>query len=326
MVKKSKPTRRRPSLQSIYIHHVVWACICLILISLLLALWLNTQSLNQKTLALEQRLSKIQPTPSAPPSCEARDPWLAGTTKKFDITTDSITRSFYVHLPQNFSATTYYPLLMFFPGKGTGAPAGQQQGGFDAFPAVAVYPEPTVGLDSALSWQGAPYSSGVNDIQFVSAILDKVQGQLCIERTRIYAAGLSNGGGMVSLLSCQLPDRFAAYGIVAGAMYYPDGGCAPPRPTPLINIHGDGDPIVPYNGSEQRKLPQIDEWVARRALKNGCSLTPVVTHLDLASTVTTWQFCKDKATVQNVRLHNGGHIWLPSASSTLWQFFKNHSL
>ena len=320
MAKKSEPTRRRPSLQSIYIHHIIWGCICLLLFGLLLALWFNTQSLNRKTLALEQQLSRTTS------SCEARDTWAAGTTKKFDITVGTATRSYYVHLPQDFSSTAFYPLLMFFPGKSTTALSGQQQSGFDAFPAVTVYPEPTVGRDNYVSWQGAPYSSGANDVQFVSNILDKIQAQLCIERTRVYAAGMSNGGGMVSLLSCQLPDRFAAYGIVAGAMYYPAGGCAPPKPTPLINIHGDTDSIVPYNGSTQRRLPQIDGWIARRAHENNCSSVPVIAQQDFSSTTTMWQFCKNGATVQNVRLHNTDHAWLPSAAQTLWQFFMNHNL
>lgn len=317
---KSDHTRKRPSLQSIYVHHIIWGTVCLILLALLIGLWLSTRFLDQKTIALEQRIATLSSA-----ACMARDPWQAGTTKQFTIESGGVNRSFLVHLPDSFNPVQYYPALLFFPGKGTSALSGQQNANLNSLPAVTIYPEPTVGRDLMYSWQGAPYSSGANDVEFVSNLLDKVEAQLCIQRSRIYAVGLSNGGGMVSLLSCKLSDRFAAYGIVAGAMYYPDGGCKPYTPTPLISIHGDGDVTVPYFGSAQRKLPAIDGWMADRARDNGCTPIPDVTFV-LGTTVSTWQRCKDNATVKNVRIHNAGHMWTSDAPEMLWQFMSAHTL
>lgn len=312
--------KKRPSLQSIYVHHIVWGSVCIVLLGLLIGLWFNTRSLDQKTIALEQKLAVLSSA-----SCIARDPWQAGTTKKFTIETGGTDRSFLVHLPKGFSPTQYYPALMFFPGKGSDAMGGEQGTNLNSLPGVIIYPEPTVGNDQMYSWQGAPYSSGANDVQFVGDILDKVESQLCIQRSRVYAAGLSNGGGMVSLLSCNLSNRFSAFGIVAGAMYYPDGSCKPSKPTPLISIHGDNDGTVPYFGSAQRRLPAIDSWIAMRARDNGCAPTPQVT-ANLATTVSTWQNCKNNATVRNLRVHDVGHVWSTNAPNTLWQFFSAHSL
>ncbi len=137
---------------------------------------------------------------------------------------------------------------------------------------------------------------------------------------------MSNGGGMVSLLSCKLSDRFAAFGIVAGAMYYPAGGCTPPQPTPLINIHGDSDSSVPYGGSAVRKLPDIASWSADRAKDNGCNPQPTTTNIDAVTTLTSWSGCRNNASVQNIRLRGGGHLWWPEATQTLWQFMSKHSL
>jgi polyhydroxybutyrate depolymerase len=313
--------RTRPTLKSIYIHHILWASVCLALFGILIAVWFNNQTLNQKTTALEQRLSVL-----TTPSCTARDTWQAGTTKSFLLNSGGLQRSYLVHLPADFNPSQYYPALLFFPGKGASASNGEQSGKLDQLPAITIYPEPTIGNDGYLSWQGAPYSSGSDDVQFASDMLDKVEGQLCVRPSQVYAVGMSNGGGMVSVLSCQLSDRFAAYGIVAGAMYYPAGGCTPHQPTPLINMHSDDDPTVPYLGSAVRKLPAIDSWIAARAKDNGCSTIPNTTYLNAMTTVTTWQFCHNDATVQNIRLHNVGHIWVDDAPSILWQFLSQHSL
>ena len=315
--------RRRPSLKSIYIHHALWGIVCIFLIAALLGMWYHVQSLNQKNSSLQNQISRVA---LPDPSCTARDTWQADTTKTFATLTDDGAREYSVHLPKEFQATTYYPLIMHYPGKGASASNGAQQAGLNILNAIVVYPHPTVGKDGYNAWQGAPYSSGANDVAFTSTILDKVQAQLCVDREHVYATGMSNGGGMVSLLSCELSDRFAAFGIVAGAMYYPTGGCKPTQPTPLINIHGDGDINVPYGGSVTRKLPDINNWSAARAKDNGCSPDPTITNTDAITTVTTWSECKDDATVQNVRLRGGGHLWWPEATQMLWQFMSRHSL
>ncbi len=323
MVTSKKTTRRRPSLQSIYIHHILWGILCLGLFTILLGAWFYTQKLSSTNRSLEQKISLLN---APPPTCSARDTWPSETTKTFETLTDDGTRNYSVHLPANFDETRYYPLIVHFPGKSATADGGEKQAGLNVLPAVIVYPHPTIGKDRYTSWQGAPYSSGVNDVSFTEAILDKVQSQLCIDRDRVYATGLSNGGGMVSLLSCTLSDRFAAFGIVAGAMYYPSGACKPPRPTPLMTIHGDNDPNVPYAGSATRKLPDISKWSAERANDNGCKSNPVVRYQDAVTIVTTWQNCTNSATIENVKLRGGGHLWMPEATQTLWNFLSQHSL
>ena len=316
----TKKHRVKPG-KKIASHHIAWATACLVLLAVMSVLWLNSQTLGQKTAALEQRL-----TQATTDTCTVRGPWAAGTTRKFSLTSQDMERSYLVHLPTDFNPAQYYPAVVFFPGKGASALIGQASSQLDKLPAIVIYPEPTHGKDGALSWQGAPYSSGVNDVQFVSDVLDKAEGQLCIQKNRIYAAGMSNGGGMAALLSCQLSDRFAAYGVVAGAMYYPEGNCLSHRPTPIITLHSDTDTVVPYYGSETRGLPSIDNWVESHAKNNGCQTTPATTYLASSATITTWQHCQNNATVQKIRLHNTGHLWAPDAPSVLWQFFARHSL
>ena len=303
-----------------FMHHVAWGIVCVILIACVGGMWAYAQSLTTKAESLEQQLLAAQQQPTTS-TCRVNGEWLANTTKVQNI--DG--RQYRVHLPASYVANDYAPLVIFYPGKGASAEAAQAAYNLDTLPAIVVYPHPTVGTDGYNAWQGAPYSSGSDDVSFTQSILDELQSDLCIDRTKVYAVGLSNGGGFVSLLSCKLPDRFAAFAIVAGAMYSPDGQCMTPEPTPLISIHGDQDPIVPYAGSPLRRLPPIDTWSAKRAAMNKCE-KPTTTTVGLNTAVTTWDLCQDNATIQNVRIQGGGHVWGDTTNDTIWQFLSRFSL
>lgn len=296
--------------------HVLWATVCVGLVCLVSGLFATTTQLK-----LQNKLLAAQLAAKQVDTCTARDTWTAGTTRSFEIESDRSLRRYLVHLPLNFRADTSYPLVIYFSGKGASAKQGLNSG-VSELPVIGVYPQATTGLDGSYAWQGAPYSSNSNDIAFIGRMLDQINGQLCIKRGHVYAVGMSNGGGFVALLSCKMPDRIAAFGMVAGA-YYPNAACTPKKPAPVITIHGDDDLIVPYFGSPVRHLPNIDRWSSQRASQNQCAKRPFVSHQQ-ALTVTTWQHCKDSATVRSVRIHGQGHVWSLSELQLAWRFFTAH--
>ena len=256
-----------------------------------------------------------------------RNPWQAGTTKQLSVATQSGTRDYGVHLPSGFKNNQYYPVVFYFGGKGGTHIQGEAVSGLNDLPVIAIYPAPTMSTDGRWAWQSAPYSSSSDDVAFTKNILESIQANLCIDRTRVYAMGMSNGGGIVSLLSCEMPKTFAAVGLGAAALYYPAAGCVPSEPVPLINIHGDADGIVPYYGSPTRKLPAIDSWMQWRAEKNRCLPLPQSRPAaSLTITTTTWLSCGNNATVENVRIQNGGHTWNNEIRDIAWQFMSQFSL
>lgn len=309
--------QQRGSAKIILTQNIVWATVCVALAFFLIGLITTNTKLEQQTRRLQQQISALHE-----PVCVARETWKPGTHKSFTIESNGIIRSYLVQLPVRFTPAKAYPAVVYFPGKGNSAVEAQQHSGYDKLPVVAIYPEPTIGKDGMYSWQGAPYSSGADDIAFVSRMLDQVEGQLCIKRSHIYAVGISNGGGMVSLLSCKLPERIRAFGMIAGA-YYPQSNCSPERPAPIITIHGDSDLVVPYYGSPARRLPDIDQWSARRAAQNGCKSTPFISHQPLTVTA-TWSHCRDRATVQLVRQIGVGHSWTMSDRDIMWKFLSSY--
>jgi len=93
------------------------------------------------------------------------------------------------------------------------------------------------------------------DVRFIAELIDTLKASYRIDPTRIYADGLSNGGGMAFLLSCTLSDRIAAVGLVASAQFLPWSACKDQKAVPMIAFHGTDDRFTPYHGGTS--------WVAR---------------------------------------------------------------
>ena len=68
---------------------------------------------------------------------------------------------------------------------------------------IAVFPNGmSVGSPPERRWEGAPYCSGVSDTFFVTDLLNHMRDNYCVDNSKIYASGNSNGGGFVNVLAC----------------------------------------------------------------------------------------------------------------------------
>ncbi len=82
---------------------------------------------------------------------------------------------------------------------------------------LVVYP---LGSELPRLWPMGPRSLG-RDVKFISDLMDKLEAEYNIDPTRIYADGMSIGGGMSFALSCRLSDRIAAVRAVSAAQMLP---------------------------------------------------------------------------------------------------------
>lgn len=197
-------------------------------------------------------------------------------------------RTYFVHLPSTTKPSQPWPVLLFFHGyhyppepmrdeTKTDALADEQ--GF-----VAVYP-----LGHNEMWQSDEFISilyQTHDIEFVSAVIDEILNDLPVDPSRIYAVGFSNGGFFSNRLACELSDRIAAFGSVAGtmsdALHWLPEPCNPPAPVPIVFIHGTEDDRVNFfeksgHGATASaslwSIPDtIDFWVG----VNGCGDSPTI--------------------------------------------------
>jgi polyhydroxybutyrate depolymerase len=57
---------------------------------------------------------------------------------------------------------------------------------------------------------------GREHLAYFRALLDDIDGSVAIDRTRVFATGISNGGAMSHRLGCKLSDRIAGIAPVGG--------------------------------------------------------------------------------------------------------------
>ncbi len=174
-----------------------------------------------------------------------------------------------------------------------------------------------------------------NDVEFLKAVVDDVGERTKIDPDRVYATGMSNGGGMADRLACLAGDVFAAVAGVAG--WYTDVVDCDASTTPVLAFHGTADLVVPYDGTGPFFIP-VDEWAATWAERNGCDPEPMQFRVSEDVRTLTWSGCA--ADVQLYTIEGGGHGWPGSdvsllalsstdtinATNLIWEFFEKHPL
>jgi poly(3-hydroxybutyrate) depolymerase len=143
---------------------------------------------------------------------------------------------------------------------------------------LVVYPEGTGRGPKSWAMVGSETPARMPDVLFIAALIDKLGASYNIDQTRIYANGMSNGGGMAFVLSCTLSDRIAAVGMVSAGLDPDWNWCTDHRPVPVIAFHGTGDPICPYNGGPSKlgggMFPNVPEFFAEWSRRNQCGPNP----------------------------------------------------
>ena len=239
------------------------------------------------------------------------------------------------------------PLVLNFHGY-TGDADGQMwYGDFrsiaDTAGFIVAHPQGTL-LDGATHWNvgGWTTSSRVDDVGFTERMLEHIAEVYNIDSTRVYSTGMSNGGYMSYLLACQLSERIAAVASVTGSMTpetYRD--CTPQHPTPILQVHGTSDRVVPYGGASWSR--SIDDVLAFWTAHNNLD-EPAVT-LDVpniestdGSAVQHVIYSNREVAVEHFRVLGGGHTWPGApvrdnqtnqdinASVEIWKFFKRYDL
>ena len=260
-------------------------------------------------------------------------------------------RQYLLYVPKNYDSTKPAPLVITLHTSmswGSSAMAISRwnevadENGF-----IVVYPEGS-GFGSK-SWEmaGSETPARMPDVVFISSLIDKLESAYSIDKTRIYANGMSNGGAMAFVLSCTMSSRIAAVGMVSAGIDPEWSWCRDRHPVPVIAFHGTADPICPYDGGPSKlaggSFPNVREFYAHWSQRNQCRLNPVES--PVARDVTRLQYsdCADEAGVTLYTIKGEGHQWpggtpikarwLVGAYSSsidatrlMWTFFRSHQL
>lgn len=246
----------------------------------------------------------------------------AFTQKYYSFEYEGRQREYVVYLPQDFQPNL--PVVFGFHGYRQGSnfiSYSLLHEVADTAGFITIYPQSNPYWNTGLLYPGYPtIDTTVNDVGFISALIDTLHAHYAIDIRRIYSCGFSHGGGMTNVLSGELSNRFAAVASVAGL--YNDNSALrydPVRPFPILHIHGTEDIIETWDGSKAN-LWSVDSTINYKLEKNGCSLpgdTVLLPDLDKTDGCTvekiSYTNCSGEGQLIFYKIQGGGHSWPSSA-------------
>lgn len=238
---------------------------------------------------------------------------------------------------------------------GTGMNELAQQHGY-----LVAYPEQPCEANWNRCWNwfdGAHHRRGQGEPGLLAGLTRKIMTEYAVDRTRVYAAGLSAGGAMAVILGRTYPDIFTAVGCHSGlahgsatdsigaltamrdgsAMPAPAGECMEHAGVPLIVFHGDMDTTVNVRNSATLVQQTIASY-AMHELQQGQAVAVSEEKGERIGRVFTRRVhrgAQGKIVAEQWTLHGSGHAWSggnrrgsytdsrgPAASEELLRFFN----
>jgi polyhydroxybutyrate depolymerase len=300
-------------------------------------------------LAVAALLAGCQPHPAS------KAAGLVVGSSEHTISSGGLQRTFRVYRPAGLPDRPVPLVVVLHGALGTGSQAESSygwDGQADRDHFVVAYPD-----GYKRSWAasadccGPPAASHVDDVAFITTLVSTIGGLVPIDRTRVYATGISNGGILAYRLACETK-VFAAIGPDSATMLAP---CPSPAPISLIHVHGTEDHTIPYGGGPGKRDnggqgsnpvningPPIPTVVATWRATDHCGQPTTSTAGVVTTSVAT---CPGGRGVELITISGAGHQWPgqpgpgsaaaralgldpPStaldATDTIWQFFNAH--
>jgi polyhydroxybutyrate depolymerase len=249
-------------------------------------------------------------------------------------TFDNLSRSYHIYVPASYSDTEPIPILFNLHGGASTAigylnSIGNMRPIADTANFIIIYPQATTDSSGNPTWHLGgenSKSTSVDDVGFVSHIIDEVSSIYSVDLERVYVTGFSNGGYLAYEIACLLSNKIAGIGSVAGHMFIDTYNyCDPSHPTPLINIHGTEDF---YDGIAGYYL---DQNLSNRYWTeyNNTDPDPVITYIENTNTqdgstveLHSWLNGDNGISVVHFKVMGGGHSY-PNLNSSSSKGYEN---
>ena len=284
----------------------------------------GTVSGDVATLGIELEMSTFGAVPwdarPAPAGCDEAPPVELPTIGPAD-------RPAPVILPTAYAERdSQWPLVVLLHGFST---TGELQDGYlglsrsvDTHGFVLLRPDGTVNEEGDQFWNATPaccdnFDSGVDDVAYLSALIDEALATYNVDPRRVYLVGHSNGGFMAYRMACDAGEKLAGIGTLAGAVYQNPMDCPAAANLSVLHLHATDDASVPYMGRPgDDGYPPAETAGARWAERNGCAEGSMETgRLDLIESIEgdetvrlAWSGCEDDTAVEVWRHEGGGHV------------------
>ncbi|MFH0735856.1 MAG: PHB depolymerase family esterase [bacterium] len=261
-------------------------------------------------------------------------------------------RFYLINLPPNYYELNNLPLVIAL--HGGGGKSSQCEKDYkltetaDKNGYVIVYPDgvQSDGLLKVRTWNAGTccdYAAeqNINDVGFISLIIDEMIKNYKVDSKRVYVTGMSNGAMMAYKLACEIPWKIAAIAAVSGTMLT-GNACSPTLPVPILHIHSICDKKVPVTGGIGIRgyyFPPVDSVLKVWTILDLCNYNkPNIQEFE-NYTKYQWQNNNKEIFVEYYLTKDGGHAWpggkkgnifadKPSkaikANKIIFEFFKNH--
>jgi polyhydroxybutyrate depolymerase len=252
--------------------------------------------------------------------------------ERFSFVHGGRTRTYGLFVPTNHDSHRDALLLVVLHGGG-GKGSGIEDlthGHFNTLAArdnaIILYPDAVGGSwrDGRTTGKRAASEEPVDDVGFLSSLVEELVVHHQIDRKRIFVTGASNGGLMAHRLACERSDLFSGIAPVMSAMGAEVAArCAPGKPVAVLAINGTEDPLIPYNGTtvqfrseylgDRLTVPAtIDRWVSIDGCSGPVHETPLPDsdprdHTRIRRE--THGLCRGGTFVELYTVDGGGHTW-----------------
>jgi len=210
-------------------------------------------------------------------------------------------RSYILSIPDGYDSAHPYRLVFAFHWNG-GTANDIESGGSDAelwsYYGLRNLAENSTIFVAPQGLNNGWANSGGQDLTFVDAMVDQIEGDLCVDTARLFSVGFSYGGGMSYALACDRATVFRAVAVYSG---WELSGCSDgTQPIAYLGIHGIGDQTCTIPGGRALR----DTFVGN----NGCTPQdpPEPSAGSLTHTCTSYDGCSSGYPVRWCAF-DGGH-------------------
>ena len=285
-------------------------------------------------------------------------PHLSGTLTKGSIEVGGLKRIYMTYVPRGLAKGAPRVVVMHGSGENASRIRAETGYGFDRLADehgfAVVYPDAYTFDWNDCGKVGDFSVNGVNidDVEFLVALVDKLITEIDVDRSRVFATGVSAGGFMSIRLALEAPSRFRAVAAVAANMPTPENSKCKPveQGTSVMIMNGTKDPLVPFNGGEVNLLGLFYKGGNVRSSRDSGQYFADLNHIGgapetlqtpLADKVSVEQVLwrnGSRAEVELVAIHGGGHglpqpYWRrprllgpspmePNGPALIWAFFE----
>ncbi len=285
-------------------------------------------------------------------------PHLTGTPAKGDINVGGLKRTYLLYVPRGLAKRAPLVVVMHGSGENGGRIRRETGYGFDRLADkhgfAVVYPDGYEGYWNGCNIVGDYRANTLNidDVGFLTALASKLVAEIGVDPNRVFAAGVSRGGGMALRLALDASSRFRAIAAVSENEPAPENfkcKLTGQGTSSVMIMNGTADPIVPFDGGEVSLFGMFIKRGKVMSARNSAQYFANLNHIAGApetnetTTADGFRVERDlwrdssKIEVELVAIHGGGHgmpqpYWSqprllgptarePNGPEVIWNFF-----